>query len=503
MKKDDFRNRYLIKLTSSLIIVVFNMVIQLMLPRALSLEEYGYYSYNLNVFTSIVVMANLSTSNALVAKFSKRNDEIGLVYFYLRLYAIMALTLCVASMILYKIEFMQNTFAGQTLLMVMLGLASAIVLKALTDCVSLYDAFAISRFPAIVQIVLKVIIGSTVLILFMFGTLNLMIFYVVQISVIGITVVWLLFSFIIEQKKTYPIIKDLGSREYTKEYTAYCSPLVVATIVSQIVIIAMNWALMKWSGIKEQALFGAAWQLNTLVGYIFSPYAELSKREFAVIHDDIEQLKLRFTQALKMMMWITAYFAIFIGIESEWILPIIYGDKYSGATIVTLLIMFYTIYQAWGQICGSFILAMEYTRLSATISIVGQLISFLFVFVFQIPNRLWPNGLGSVGIALNYLICNIVVVAINIIAISKRLSMNAIKLLGIQVLPISLCTMIALLMRNIMNCIYKTNDSIVSGVVKTIIAGVIYTTCIAGVVYQRPNLIGLSKISLRSFIKRS
>lgn len=503
MKKDDFRNRYLIKLTSSLIIVVFNMVIQLILPRALSLEEYGYYSYNLNVFTSIVVMANLSTSNALVAKFSKRNEEIGLVYFYLRLYAIMALVLCVASMILYKTEFMQNTFAGQTLLMVMLGLVSAIVLKALTDCVSLYDAFAISRFPAIVQIVLKVIIGSTVLILFMLGILNLMVFYVVQISVIGITVAWLFVSFIIEQKRTYPIIKDLGSREYVKEYTVYCSPLVVATIVSQIVIIAMNWALMKWSGTKEQALFGAAWQLNTLVGYIFSPYAELSKREFAVIHDDIEQLKLRFTQALKMMMWITAYFAIFIGIESEWILPIIYGEKYSGATIVTLLIMFYTIYQAWGQICGSFILAMEYTRLSATISIVGQLISFLFVFVFQIPNRLWPNGLGSVGIALNYLICNIVVVAINIIAISKRLSMNAIKLLGIQILPISLCTMIALLMRNIMNCIYKTNDSIVSGVVKTIIAGVIYTACIAGVVYHSPNLIGLTKISLRSLIKRS
>ena len=69
MKKDNFLGRYIIKLSSSIVLVLLNAIIQLFLPRVLSVEEYGQYSYNLNVFTSIVTMLNLSTSNAMIAKF--------------------------------------------------------------------------------------------------------------------------------------------------------------------------------------------------------------------------------------------------------------------------------------------------------------------------------------------------------------------------------------------------------------------------------------------------
>lgn len=64
----------------------------------------------------------------------------------------------------------------------------------------------------------------------------------------------------------------------------------MALVISQITVIIMNWALMKWSGATEQAIFEAAWQLNMLVGYVFSPYAELSKREFAVLYNDRDHL---------------------------------------------------------------------------------------------------------------------------------------------------------------------------------------------------------------------
>ena len=72
MKRDNFAGRYIVKLSSSIVLTVINAVIQLFLPRALSVEGYGFYSYNLNVFTSVVVMANLSASNAMVSKFSPK-----------------------------------------------------------------------------------------------------------------------------------------------------------------------------------------------------------------------------------------------------------------------------------------------------------------------------------------------------------------------------------------------------------------------------------------------
>ena len=58
----------------------------MILPRALTISEYGYYSYKLNVFTYVVSMATLSVPSALVSKFSKRNEELGLVLFYIKFY---------------------------------------------------------------------------------------------------------------------------------------------------------------------------------------------------------------------------------------------------------------------------------------------------------------------------------------------------------------------------------------------------------------------------------
>ena len=127
MKQDDFKYRYIIKMLSSVLLVAINMVVQVLLPRAFSVEEYGFYTYNLNVFTSVVTIANLSFSNALVAKYAKRNDEIGLVNFYLKFYIAMALAINAELMLLYAVGVLRDTFARQSLLSILLGLEAPVV----------------------------------------------------------------------------------------------------------------------------------------------------------------------------------------------------------------------------------------------------------------------------------------------------------------------------------------------------------------------------------------
>ncbi len=495
MKTDEFKNRYIIKLASSIVIAVCNTIIQMVLPRALSLDEYGFYSYNLNVFTSIVVMANLSTSNAMVSKFSKRNQEIGLVYFYLKFYALVSIVLCVGISLLYSTDFIKKTFAGQTILVVMLGLLSALIQKLLADCVSMYDAFAISRFPALMQVFLKAAICILIMAAYMIGFLNLILFYVVQGLVTAFALSVMLLAIIQEQKRNYTTIINKDKRAYAKEYFIYCRPLVAATIISQGITVVMNWALMRWSGTAEQALFGAAWQLNTIVGYVFSPYAELSKREFAVIYNDEDQLRNRYVQALKLIIWPTTYFAVFIGIEAAWILPLLYGDKYSAAGLVTLVIMYYTIYQAWGQVSGSYMLALEKSKLNAAITIVGQLLTLAMVFLFQIPNPIWPDSLGAVGIALNYLVVNFVSVAIGICAISRGLKLKPLKILLIQAAPILFCSALAITLRSGLDMLFF-EGTITNYIIKILTAGIIYTASVVAFILIKPELMGLSKESL-------
>lgn len=501
MKQDEFRERYIIKVGSSVLIAVFNAVIQFILPRAFSVEEYGIYIYNLNVFTSIVVMFNLSASNALVAKFAKRNNEIGLVVFYLKYYGIISVLLSAAVCCLYPLKVFQDTFAGQTLIVIFLGMETAIINKLLTDSVSLYDACAISRFPAIMQIILKGITSAAVIIGYLLGRLGLLYFYIVQFLMMAIITSVMLTAIIFYQRKKYAQRIDLGWRSYLKEYFVFCKPLVIATIVAQVVVIIMNWALMKWSGTAAQAMFGAAWQLNSLIGYIFSPYAELSKREFAVIYNDKEKLKCKFTQSLRLMMWMTSYFAVFIAFTSEWILPLVYGNKYSKAGIVTALIMFYTIYQSWGQITGSYMLALEKTRMNAVIAVTGQVLTLLFVFLFQIPNFIWPNSLGAEGIALNYLATNMISTTMAVCAISRTLKMSAIKTWGIQLPPMLICSLLILLLKEMINFLMPEN-TVFFWLIKILFAGVIYTLMVGVIIYIYPQLIGVSRDTIRSLLLR-
>ncbi len=500
MKQDEFKNRYMIKLSSSVVIAALNIIIQFILPRAFTVEEYGYYSYNLNVFTSVVGMALLSVPNALIAKFSKRNEEIGLVSFYLKFYLIIALLLNAAVIILYNAGFLQDTFAGQTLFVVLLAMESAIVVHLQSDSIGIFDAMAISRFPALMQIILKVVTCVSVVAGFLLGRLNLSCFYIIQSFLTFIITLSLLYEIINEQKRRYPVEIDYGNRIYLKEYFEFCRPLVISTIISQVLTIFMNWALMRWAGAIEQAMFGAAWQLNTLVSYVFSPYAELSKREFAVVYKDIPALRHRYVQSLKMMLWITAYFAIFIGFMSEWILPIAYGDKYAGAELVTILIMFYTVYQAGGQISGAFFLATERTKISAVLGIVGQLTTLAAVFVFQIPNFIWRDGLGSTGVALTYLVPNIISTGIGLYVNSRKLKMSFLKNWMIRIPPLILCSAVAISLKYVLDLIWKGNRISIF-IAKIIIAGMIYTAVISAVLWIKPQLMGVTRENLRSIVK--
>lgn len=500
MREESFKSRYFVKIASSVAIGALNIVIQILLPRTLSVEEFGYYSYNLNIFTSTVVLANLSMSNAFVAKFSRRNDEIGLVYFYLKYYVAEIILLSIGLIVFFNFDFVQKTFVGQTITMVFLGLEAAATIKFLADVVSIYDAMAIAKVSAFFQILLKLFVCAFVVLSYFIGRLSLPLFYIGQCTITFAITLILLLNILKYQKKQYPAVKTESTRFYSEEYARFCRPLIISSVLSQIIIIVMNWCLMQFSGAKEQAMFGAAWQLNALVTYVFAPYAELSKREYSIISKDNEALIGFYNSSLKRMFWLTAYFACFIGFCNDWVLNIVYGDKYLGAGIVTLLIMIYTIYQAWGQMSGSFMLATERTKMSATIGIVGQFITLGLVFVFQIPNFIWPNGLGSVGIALVYVVGNFINVCLSVWLTTRAIGMSSVKALRIQFFPMLLCSSLAFSLNKMMNLI-ATEMTMTSSILKLFFAGMIYTIIILVLFYLFPSQIDCSKEKIRDIIK--
>lgn len=496
MQQETFRTRYLVKVLSSIIIAVLNIVIQMILPRAFSVEEFGYYSYNLNIFTSIVILGNLSTSNALVAKFSKRNEDIGLVFFYLKFYFVEIILLSACVSLLFSLHILVDTFSGQTMMMVMLGLETTALTKFFGDIVSMYDSMAITKTTAVSQIILKILSCLYVVIFYIFCNLNLIVFYIGQIIILSVVSVMMLFKILRYQKILFPDRrKTKNTKAYIHEYSVYCKPLIASNVFAQIITVLMNWCLMRFSGATEQAMFGVAWQLNTLVMYVFTPYAELSKREYSIISNDEVSLRGFYEHSLYRVIWLTAYFACYIGFCSDWIVKIIYGNSYVGAKYVVLLIMIYTIYQAWGQMSGSFMLATERTKMNAWLGIIGQIINVALVFLFQIPNVIWPHGLGALGIALVYVLGNVICVSLSIIVTVKSLNMKVLKIALSQIPPIMICGISAIIISNLLDMLIE-NMSVIHLVVKLMMAGIGYSVLVVMVLWIHPAFIGTRREEL-------
>lgn len=500
MKKEGFWHRYIIKVMSSVFIALMNISIQVILPRAFSIEEYGYYSYNLNIFTSIVLMANLSMSDAMVAKFSKRNEETTIVGFYFCFFVIEVLVLNIAVLVLKSVGMAEDAFGYQPMVVILLGLEAAIVNKLLTDVNCVYDALAISRFPAAMNIILKLMMTAFVLAGYSIGILDLTFFYIIQM-ISTMAVIALLIFAIYKRKKHRNAIGNPGIKAYGLEFFLYCRPLVLSTIVNQIVIIIMNWALMNWAGASEQAIFGAAWQLNTLVGYVFSPYAELLKREFAVRDGANNEMVSLYTRSVKMMAWLTSYFAMYIFVVCSWIVPLVFGSQYNGAMVVTKIIMVYTVFQALGQVFGSYLLAREQTKVQACFASAGQFLTLLFVFVFQIPNFIWRQGLGATGIALNYLVVNIIITLWKFMFINKNLKIRKEGCLQAVIWPIAV-TFVAAYVSKFLVGYFVTGYGMVSTFLAILLSGILYFGLLFVTLEMRPEVFGLTRDRLYELQKR-
>ncbi len=501
MKRDGFAGRYIIKIGSSVILAALNALIQLILPRTLSVEGYAYYSYNLNVFTAVVVMANLSGSSALASKYSKRNDEFGIVKFYLKYVAVISCVLNIGVLALCCTPFSKTLFHNQTVFLVILGLNAAVFNKLLTDVISMYDAQAISRFPAIIQIGLKIAMSLLICAAYYLSSLDLKLFYIVQIITTAASVIILVAELHKDSKNKYENLICKSSREYISEFWDYCKPLIVVNVWSQLNVVVMNWVLMNYAGEKSQAMFGVALQLNVLLAYVFSPYAELLKREFAIVADHTEQLIFRFKQALRQMYWVTAYFSIFVFVFADWTVLFLFGEDYLSSVTTVRLMMIYTLYQAWGQVAGSYYLATEQTKKSAVMSGVGLILTLFFVYVFQIPNALIGDSLGSVGIALNYSLTNLISTIISVCFCFYLLGQKQIEHIIIQLSAICECGIAAILVRLVVNTLAEWTD-IDFVAIKFLTSGIIYTAVMGLIVMLIPEQMGISREKLKKLMYR-
>src|SRR3972149_8735103 len=84
MTPSSLKTRYAAKLSTNLVGLAVNMVIQVIIPRGLGPKAYGDFNFLSNFFSELMSFFSLNTSIGFYTRLSQRQNEFGLVSFYFK-----------------------------------------------------------------------------------------------------------------------------------------------------------------------------------------------------------------------------------------------------------------------------------------------------------------------------------------------------------------------------------------------------------------------------------
>ena len=346
----------------------------------------------------------------------------------------------------------------------------------------------------------KVLIAIIVYVAYAFAMLSIENFYIVQIIVILLICGIMLTIFVRKNRDIFVVNTEENSGGYVSEFVQYCRPLVIANIVTNGLLIVSNWLLKNYGGDTQQAYYGVAWQLNTLLAYTFTPITALLQREYAVRVRNMESLRSIYQSILKKTMGVVTIFVCFILVNTDIVLLTLFGTNYAGAVGVTRLIMVYTIFQAWGQVNGAMFTATERTGIYAKISVAVQVLSLLLIIVFQLPNFIWPDGLGAVGIGWQKMLSNLISVALCCYFNCRYLEVHFLKECRISMLPAILWMGLAALVRGAFELLWRQLN--ISNVyIEFFVNGFVYCLFVGICLILFPQILGF-KIDLKKLRRK-
>lgn len=138
-------------------------------------------------------------------------------------------------------------------------------------------------------------------------------------------------------------------------------------------------------------------------------------------------------------------------------------------------------------------LATEQTRISGWITILGQVLTVFGVFLFQIPNFIFENSLGANGIALNYLVTNVLCVLVTVSYLCYQLQISPIKEIINCLAAIGLTFIVAFLIYRGMLLWLNPDDGMKQSAIFVLLGGGAYSLVIGAIAYSMPSIMGITR----------
>ncbi len=482
------RRRYIAKLVSNILVLVSNVIMQSIIPRALGPAAYGNFNFITNFFQQLIGFLNLNTSTTFYTKLSQRPDDKGLVTFYLNF--VLALGLIVALFVVagFALGMRQVVWPDQEVIFIIMGALWAFLSFCFAVSCEMSDAYGLTVKAEIAKLALKLFGLAIIVAMFWLKIVTLTNFFGYQLLLLLISIG---IALRIIHRNGYPLQLNWQLTKgqwqgYSSEFIRFCLPLVTFTGAATLQAILERWMLQKYSGSAEQGFYGLALQIGSICFLCTSAMIPLLAREYSISYakNDIHEMKRLFLRFVPMLYAITAYFGCFLAVESKNVMLLFGGRSYSAAVLPIAIMCFYPLHQTYGQMNASLFFAAGRTVAYRNIGIGMILISLPLTFFLIGPSEYGALRGGATGLAVKMVAIQLLSTNVQLLYIARLLKLPYVKLLGHQIVVAILFIPIALVGS-------YTAGIILSGrtvLEQFLLSGIIYTVGILALVLLFPAL---------------
>lgn len=365
--------------------LLLNTYINIWMARSLGPLLFGQMNYVFSLVAFFGVFAGLGLEQIvireLVNKPGERNSILGSAFLLRLVSGVFSMLLCAATVMTVR--------AGESEIIVYTLIMSSTLLMQSTDIVEYYFRSQIQSKYAALSRTIPAIIIAAVKIYLLFVKAPLLLIFVAYAAEIGLSGIWLLFSFrykklgIRNWKATWPRTTALLVQSWPLIMTG--AAITVYMKVDQIILSA-------FISDKEVGVYAASLKITEI--YYILPVvlsSSISPLLIDAFRSGQEKYKLQTGRLFNVMTLLGLFCCIPVSIFSSQIIALVFGAKYFGAGEILRYHIWTGFFVGWGLLKDTCLIAEEKQKISLITTVVGAGFSLGLNFLF-IP---WFGGVGA------------------------------------------------------------------------------------------------------------
>lgn len=470
----------------------------LLVARGLGPEQFGKMMFLLGTFTALRQLLDGGSATAFFTFLSQRPRSRRFVAWFSVWLGVQFLAPLLAVALLFPETWIELIWKGEQRSLVVLAFLAAYLQSTLWSVVmQMGESQRLTRLVQGISAVIALLHFTVVAISFWLDWLG------IHLILAAMVIEWSLAAWVIVKQLQFsarPDDKD-NFTSVAKEFGRYCLPLIPYAWLGFVYEFADRWLLQNYGGSVQQAFYAVAFQFGGIAAIATSSILNVFWKEIAEAHhqgnkERVASLYLRVSRGL---FFVSSCAAGFLIPWSEDILRLTLGSAYVGGATALTIMFLYPLHQSMGQIGGTMLYATGRVRAQVVIGMTFMAMGIVFTYFVLAPTEASIPGfdLGSSGLAGKMVVMQFL--AVNVVAVYLARSLRIDFDWMFQPISLVVCLGMGWLAYALPRSVFETFDHVWVGMLAS---AILYLIMIAGTVWLKPSLAGLSRNEILSLSRR-